>query len=189
MLRRPWRNTAANYDVVFVVADGLSARAVAVHAQPVLALAIEALRAEDFKIAPLVVALQGRVAIGDAIANALGAASVAVLIGERPGLSAPDSMGAYLTWHPHAGTSDAERNCISNIRPRRHRLRCRRVQDRAPACAPCARGNSPACSSRTIRIGYCSAAEPRSESGWRVAFYCGRGVPFAKAKTSMRSTL
>ena len=106
-----------DYDVVFVVADGLSARAVAAHARPVLALAIEALRAEDFKIAPLVVALQGRVAIGDAIAAALGAASVAVLIGERPGLSAPDSMGAYLTWRPHVGTSDAERNCISNIRP------------------------------------------------------------------------
>jgi ethanolamine ammonia-lyase small subunit len=106
-----------DYDVVFVVADGLSARAVALHAQPVLALAIGALRAEGWTIAPLIVALQGRVAIGDAIANALGAASVAVLIGERPGLSAPDSMGAYLTWHPHPGTSDAERNCISNIRP------------------------------------------------------------------------
>ena len=104
-------------DLVFVIADGLSAGAVALHARPVLAVAIGALRAEDWKIAPLVVALQGRVAIGDAIANVLGAASVAVLIGERPGLSAPDSMGAYLTWRPHAGTSDAERNCISNIRP------------------------------------------------------------------------
>lgn len=104
------------YDVAFVVADGLSARGVALHAQPVLALAIKALRAAGWKIAPLVVVSLGRVAIGDAIANALGAASVAVLIGERPGLSAPDSMGAYLTWQPHPRTSDAERNCISNIR-------------------------------------------------------------------------
>jgi ethanolamine ammonia-lyase small subunit len=105
------------YDVVFVVADGLSARAVALHARPVLTLTIAALRAEGRTIAPLVVALQGRVALGDAIASVLGAVSVAVLIGERPGLSAPDSMGAYLTWHPHSSTSDAERNCISNIRP------------------------------------------------------------------------
>jgi ethanolamine ammonia-lyase small subunit len=106
-----------DYDLVFVIADGLSVRAVALHAWPVLAVAIGALNAEGWKIAPLVVALQGRVAIGDAIANVLGAACVVLLIGERPGLSAPDSMGAYLTWRPHAGTSDAERNCISNIRP------------------------------------------------------------------------
>jgi ethanolamine ammonia-lyase small subunit len=59
----------------------------------------------------------GRVGIGDAVAAALGAACVAVLIGERPGLSAADSMGAYLTWQPHAQTTDADRNCISNIRP------------------------------------------------------------------------
>lgn len=105
------------YDVVFVVADGLSARAVARHARPVLSHALPALRAERWQIAPLVIVRYGRVAIGDAIAAALGADCAAVLIGERPGLSAPDSMGAYMTYKPHAGTSDAERNCISNIRP------------------------------------------------------------------------
>jgi len=105
------------YDVGFVIADGLSARAVQTHAAPVLSAAIPALRAEAWRIAPLVIVRHGRVAIGDAIAAALGADSVAVLIGERPGLSASDSMGAYLTWQPSAATTDAERNCISNIRP------------------------------------------------------------------------
>jgi len=106
-----------HYDIVFVIADGLSARAVALHARPVLSQAINLLRAEGWQIAPLLIARHGRVAIGDAIATALGAASVAVLIGERPGLSAPDSMGAYLTFRPRSQTTDAERNCISNIRP------------------------------------------------------------------------
>jgi ethanolamine ammonia-lyase small subunit len=104
-------------DAAFVVADGLSARAVQAHAEPVLAAAVPTLRAEGWRIGPLVIVRHGRVAIGDAIATALGAKCVAVLIGERPGLSAPDSMGAYLTWKPHAGTTDAQRNCISNIRP------------------------------------------------------------------------
>jgi ethanolamine ammonia-lyase small subunit len=106
-----------DYDAIFVVADGLSARAVGAHAQPMLARALPILRAKDWRIGPLVIARHGRVAIGDAIAAAVGAKCVAVLIGERPGLSAPDSMGAYLTWQPHAGTTDANRNCISNIRP------------------------------------------------------------------------
>jgi len=107
----------AEYDIVFVITDGLSARAVQMHAHPVLAGALPLLRAEHWRIGPLVIVRHGRVAIGDAIAAALGANCVAVLIGERPGLSAPDSMGAYLTWQPHAGTTDANRNCISNIRP------------------------------------------------------------------------
>jgi ethanolamine ammonia-lyase small subunit len=108
---------AGRYDIVFVVADGLSARAVAVHAQPVLALALPAMRADDWRIGPLVIVCQGRVAVGDAIATALGAGCVVVLIGERPGLTAPDSMGAYITWQPRPQTTDADRNCISNIRP------------------------------------------------------------------------
>jgi ethanolamine ammonia-lyase small subunit len=117
---------AGRYDVAFVVADGLSARAVQTHAPPVLAGVIEKLRASSprsssstliWRIAPLVIVRHGRVAISDAIANALGADCVAVLIGERPGLSAADSMSAYLTFKPQPGTTDADRNCISNIRP------------------------------------------------------------------------
>lgn len=107
----------AGYDIVFVVTAGLSAGAVQTHAGPVLASVLPALHAEHWRIAPLVLVRQGRVAVGDAIATALGADGVAVLIGERPGLSAPDSMGAYLTWQPGTGTTDADRNCISNIRP------------------------------------------------------------------------
>jgi ethanolamine ammonia-lyase small subunit len=108
---------AGRHDVAFVVADGLSARAVQTHAAPLLAGVLRSLRTQGWRIAPIVIACHGRVAIGDAIAAALGAACVAVLIGERPGLSAPDSMGAYLTWQPGPHTTDADRNCISNIRP------------------------------------------------------------------------
>jgi ethanolamine ammonia-lyase small subunit len=105
------------YDIAFVIADGLSARAVQAHATPVLAATLPVLRAEGWHVAPCVVVRHGRVALGDAVANLLGAGCVVVLIGERPGLTAPDSMGAYLTWQPHAQTTDAERNCLSNIRP------------------------------------------------------------------------
>jgi len=108
---------AAHYDAVFVIADGLSARAVQRHAQPVLNSAIPWLHAGGWRIGPILIVRHGRVAVGDAIASLLGSDSVAVLIGERPGLTAPDSMGAYLTWQPHPGTTDADRNCISNIRP------------------------------------------------------------------------
>jgi len=96
-----------------VVADGLSAIAAQRHAVPLLV----ALRDLGVAADRLVVATQARVAIGDAIGERVGAALVLVLIGERPGLSSPDSLGAYLTWQPRTGRVDSERNCVSNIRP------------------------------------------------------------------------
>jgi ethanolamine ammonia-lyase small subunit len=105
------------HDLVLVLADGLSARALMRHALPLLAAALPAFRRAGWRIGPAALVEQGRVAIGDEIGQALGAALVAVLIGERPGLSAPDSLGVYLTWAPAPGRNDAERNCLSNIRP------------------------------------------------------------------------
>jgi ethanolamine ammonia-lyase small subunit len=105
------------YDLAVVVADGLSAKAAQLHAAPVLEALIPALR-EGWRLAPPVIAEQARVALGDEIALALGATGVLILIGERPGLSATDSLGAYLTWGVKLGLTDANRNCVSNIRPR-----------------------------------------------------------------------
>lgn len=102
------------WDLVLIVADGLSAIAVERHVPALLQQLLPQL--EGWRIAPLVVVEQGRVAIGDEIGWALGAQLSVVLIGERPGLSSPDSLGAYITWEPRIGRSDAERNCISNIR-------------------------------------------------------------------------
>lgn len=102
-------------DLAFVLADGLSPVAVQSHA-PALVAAIRD-RLPDWHLAPIVIATQARVALGDAIGAALGARFVAVLIGERPGLSAADSLGIYLTHAPRAGRMDSERNCISNVRP------------------------------------------------------------------------
>ena len=101
-------------NLAFVIADGLSAQAIQRHA---LAL-LEALRLElpQVQEAAVAIATQARVALGDEIGEILGAELVVVLIGERPGLSAPDSMSAYLTWQPKVGRTDVERNCISNIR-------------------------------------------------------------------------
>lgn len=104
-------------DAVFVVADGLSGAAAQRHAVPVLATLIPALLGEGWRIPPVIVAEQGRVALGDEIGELLGARLAAMLIGERPGLSSPDSLGIYLTWEPRPGRTDADRNCISNVRP------------------------------------------------------------------------
>ncbi|MBR0566659.1 ethanolamine ammonia-lyase subunit EutC [Azoarcus sp. L1K30] len=104
-------------DLAFVLADGLSARAVQAHAAALVSATMDLLRGQDWHIGPAAVAHQGRVAIGDEIGARLGAAIVAVLIGERPGLSSPDSLGVYLTHSPRTGCVDSMRNCISNIRP------------------------------------------------------------------------
>jgi ethanolamine ammonia-lyase small subunit len=104
------------YDAAFIVADGLSALAVQRHAPAMLAAALSRLEAEQWRIAPVAIVEQGRVAIGDEIGARLGADLTVILIGERPGLSAPDSLGIYLTHTPRIGRTDAERNCISNIR-------------------------------------------------------------------------
>ena len=103
------------HELVIIVADGLSATAVHRHAASLVVALIE--RLPDWQIAPVVLAKQGRVALGDAIGEALGARCALILVGERPGLSAPDSLGAYLTWQPRIGRMDSERNCVSNIRP------------------------------------------------------------------------
>ncbi len=106
---------AGRYDLAIILGDGLSAEAVHRHASKLLARLLPAL--ESWSLAPLVVARSARVALGDRVAEALGAKAVLMILGERPGLSAPDSLGAYLTWAPHPGTTDADRNCVSNIRP------------------------------------------------------------------------
>lgn len=108
------------YDLAVVVADGLSALAVHQNAVSFLA-ALRARLAGDtdapWSLSPVVMVEQGRVAVGDEVGQALGARAVLVLIGERPGLSSPDSMGLYLSWSPRVGLTDAQRNCISNVRP------------------------------------------------------------------------
>jgi ethanolamine ammonia-lyase small subunit len=104
------------YDAVFVIADGLSAFAVQLHAARLIGATLALLERADWSLAPFVIVEQGRVAIGDEIGECIGAALSVVLIGERPGLSSANSLGVYLTWNPHRGLTDADRNCISNIR-------------------------------------------------------------------------
>jgi ethanolamine ammonia-lyase small subunit len=103
-------------EVVFVIADGLSAFAASRQSIPLLQAVCARLQ-EDWKIGPVVVARQSRVALGDEIGEILRVQLVVMLIGERPGLSSPDSLGIYLTYGPKVGCSDAQRNCISNVRP------------------------------------------------------------------------
>jgi ethanolamine ammonia-lyase small subunit len=105
------------YDLGIVIADGLSALAVMRNAAPFLRALHARLAQEAWTLAAPVIVEQGRVAIGDEIGELLGAQVVVVLIGERPGLSSPDSMGLYLTWAPRIGLTDERRNCISNVRP------------------------------------------------------------------------
>jgi ethanolamine ammonia-lyase small subunit len=104
------------FDVAFIVADGLSAYAIEKNIVPFLEAMLPLVDKSGWTRAPLILAAQGRVALGDEIGAIVGARLVVMLIGERPGLSSPDSLGIYLTYNPRAGLTDADRNCISNVR-------------------------------------------------------------------------
>jgi ethanolamine ammonia-lyase small subunit len=103
-------------DLAIVVADGLSALAVHRHTLPFLTRMEEQIKAEGWSVSPVILVAQGRVAVADEIGELLGAKMVVILIGERPGLSSPDSLGLYFTYGPKVGLTDAYRNCISNVR-------------------------------------------------------------------------
>ncbi|WP_119740861.1 ethanolamine ammonia-lyase subunit EutC [Pseudomonas sp. Larv2_ips] len=103
-------------DLAVVVADGLSALAVHKHTLPFLTRMEEQTHAEGWSLSPVILVEQGRVAVADEIGQLLGAKMVVILIGERPGLSSPDSLGLYFTYNPKVGLTDAYRNCISNVR-------------------------------------------------------------------------
>lgn len=108
------------YDIAFVIVDGLSALAVHQNATGLLSATLARLQSDalhPWSVAPIALAQQGRVAVGDEVGEALKARMVVVMIGERPGLSSPDSMGLYISWAPAVGLNDSQRNCISNIRP------------------------------------------------------------------------
>jgi ethanolamine ammonia-lyase small subunit len=110
-------NQIQGSDIVICIADGLSALAIHKNILSVLELLIPRLQLAGFSIAPLCLVSQGRVAIADRIGEALGAKLSIIFIGERPGLSAVNSMSAYMTYAPKCGLTDESRNCISNIRP------------------------------------------------------------------------
>ena len=116
LLRQHRSTHAAGYDLAIVVADGLSALAVHRNALPMLARIEELAVAEGWSLSPVALVNQGRVAVADEVAERLGARMVVILIGERPGLSSPDSLGLYFTYAPKIGLTDAYRNCISNVR-------------------------------------------------------------------------
>ncbi|MDI4663694.1 ethanolamine ammonia-lyase subunit EutC [Xanthobacter autotrophicus] len=104
-------------DLVIVVADGLSSAAIHAQARPFLAAFRPFIAEQGWSLAPVVIASGARVALGDEVGALLKARACVLLVGERPGLSSPDSLGLYLTFDPKAGRTDAERNCISNVRP------------------------------------------------------------------------
>ncbi|MPW30967.1 ethanolamine ammonia-lyase subunit EutC [Agarivorans sp. B2Z047] len=112
--------SSQEYDLAIVVADGLSSTAIQHHAAPVIESLVTKLTKDDkypWSLAPLIIVKQGRVAVGDDVGECLKAKITLILIGERPGLTSPDSMGIYITWNPKRGAKDSSRNCISNIRP------------------------------------------------------------------------
>jgi ethanolamine ammonia-lyase small subunit len=114
---REWTQTnPGGVDLAIVIADGLSALAVHRHSLPFLARIEEQAVAEGWSLGPIMLVEQGRVAVADEVGELLGAKMVVILIGERPGLSSPDSLGVYFTYAPKVGLTDAYRNCISNVR-------------------------------------------------------------------------
>jgi len=124
LLDDPSERTLAEYpkpsqgwDVALVVGDGLSSQAIEAQGPGLIAVLVPLLKNKGYTVAPVVCARQARVALGDEVGARLDAALTIVLIGERPGLSSPDSLGAYLTWAPRRGLQNADRNCVSNIRP------------------------------------------------------------------------
>ncbi|MFG1359375.1 ethanolamine ammonia-lyase subunit EutC [Xanthobacter pseudotagetidis] len=108
---------AAPSDLAIVVADGLSSAAIHAHTAPFLEALKPWIARQGWSLAPVAIASQARVALGDEVSELLHARACLLLVGERPGLSSPDSLGLYLTFAPRKGRSDAERNCISNVRP------------------------------------------------------------------------
>lgn len=116
ILRRHREEHAQGYDLAIVIADGLSALAIQRHALAFVDRLREQMVADGWSLAPVCVVRQGRVAVADEVAELLGARMVVILIGERPGLSSPDSLGLYFTYAPRVGLTDAFRNCISNVR-------------------------------------------------------------------------
>lgn len=116
-LARDAEADGGGFDLAIVIADGLSSLAVQRHAAPMVDRIRALAREAGWTLAPLAIVEQGRVAVADEVAQRLGARMVVNLIGERPGLSSPDSLGLYFTYAPRAGLTDAARNCISNVRP------------------------------------------------------------------------
>lgn len=107
-------------DLAIVIADGLSSVAIQNHALPVISRLVSLMSGDEehqWNLAPIAIVKQGRVAVGDDVGECFNAKAVLVLIGERPGLTSPDSMGMYLTWGAKRGSKDSDRNCISNVRP------------------------------------------------------------------------
>ena len=110
-------SASSGVDVVLIVADGLSAPAAHRQAPPVILELVPRLRSSRLTIGPICIVRQARVAVEDEIGSILGARVAVILIGERPGLGTAESLGAYLVYDPQPGRNDAERNCVSNIRP------------------------------------------------------------------------
>ncbi|MEG0862621.1 MAG: ethanolamine ammonia-lyase subunit EutC [Pseudomonas sp.] len=115
-LREHTQANPGGVDLAIVVADGLSALAVHRHTLPFLTRFAEQSAAEGWSTSPVILVEQGRVAVADEVGELLGAKMTVILIGERPGLSSPDSLGLYFTYNPKVGLTDAYRNCISNVR-------------------------------------------------------------------------